>query len=306
MLWLVAVVVCAQAGTGTVESVVDILRTMELEDAHIVWSVMQGVLVGLYVQLEELGGAPFAPFKAFGRKAVLNALGRVGWDARPDDDHSAKLLRSTVIGLLDTFAHDEPQVAAEAKRRFDLHFSTPSVLPGEYKTTVYRIVLMNGGEEEYQRVKTTYYATEDNVERKYAMNSLGATRLPQLKLATLDWALKSGDVKLQDCFYPLGAVSSSGKEGCALAWQYFQDNFPHIKAMLAKASSSLMDAVVVYSTNRFCTHARASEIEAFFGPSAHPLPSSARRISQSVEMIRSAAAMVERIKQSRMVQPGYW
>ena len=146
----------------------DILRAMDLEDANIVWSVMQGVLVGLYVQLEEIGGAPFAAFKAFGRRAVLNALGRVGWDARPEDDHSAKLLRSTVIGLLDTFAHDEPSIAAEARRRFDLHFTNPSVLPGEYKTTVYRIVLMNGGEEEYNRVKATYYATEDNIERKYA------------------------------------------------------------------------------------------------------------------------------------------
>ena len=58
------------------------------------------------------------------------------------------------------------------------------------------------------------------------------------------------------------------------------------------------------STNRFCTAARAAEIEAFFA--THPLPSSARRISQSVEMIRSAGAMVERIRGSGLVQAGYW
>ena len=136
------------------------------------------------------------------------------------------------------------------------------------------------------------------------MNSLGATRLPHLKVATLDWAVKSGDVKMQDCFYPIGSVSSSSKEGCAMAWQYYQDNFAHIKAMLSKASSSLMDAAIVYSTNRFCTHARGAEIEAFFA--ANPLPSSARRISQSVEMINSAGSMLERIKQSKLMQAGYW
>ena len=35
---------------------------------------MAGVLTGLYVQLEELGGPSFEAFKAYGRKAVLAAL----------------------------------------------------------------------------------------------------------------------------------------------------------------------------------------------------------------------------------------
>ena len=105
----------ARAGTGPVESVVDILRVMDGEDANIAWSSMHSVLVGLYVQLEEMGGPPLAAFAAFGKRAVLTALQRVGWDPRPDDDHSALLLRSTVIGLLDTFAHDDPAVVAEAR-----------------------------------------------------------------------------------------------------------------------------------------------------------------------------------------------
>jgi hypothetical protein len=43
-----------------------------------------------------------------------------------------------------------------------------------------------------------------------------------LKLATLDWAVKSGDVKLQDFFYPIGAVAQSA-QGAELAWKYFKD-----------------------------------------------------------------------------------
>jgi hypothetical protein len=49
---------------------------------------------------------------------------------------------------------------------------------------------------------------EDNAERKFAMHSLGAVSDPKLKLRTLDWAVKSGDVKLQDFFYPIGAVAN--------------------------------------------------------------------------------------------------
>jgi puromycin-sensitive aminopeptidase len=274
------------------------------EDTNIVWSAISSVLTGFYVLLEEIGGHAFPAFKAFGKSMVVHALNLIGWDPKPTDGHTDKLMRSVIIGLLDMFAHDDPAVAAEAKRRFDLHFTEPSALPSEYKTTVYRIVLTNGGEKEFEQVKGTYYATEDNIERKYAMNSLGATSATHLKRAVLDWTVKSGDVKLQDVFYPMGSVSSSNKQGCEQTWQYFQENFGAIKGMLSKASPSLMDAVIVYSTNRFCTRQRADEIEAFF--TANPLPHSARRISQSVETIRSNALMLERIKNSKVVlQQGF-
>lgn len=58
--------------------------------------------------------------------------------------------------------------------------------------------------------------------RKYAMFTLGATKDRALKLRTLDWAVKSGQVKLQDTFYPIGSVSGSA-EGTQQAWEYFQE-----------------------------------------------------------------------------------
>ena len=52
-----------------------------------------------------------------------------------------------------------------------------------------------------------------------------------LKQRTLDWTVKSGDVKLQDFFYPIGPVAGS-LVGSALAWDYFQqvsyNNFVHL------------------------------------------------------------------------------
>ena len=57
----------------------------------------------------------------------------MGWDSKADESHTDKLLRATVLGLLDSFAWDEPAVASEAKRRFDAHWEDPSALPAEYK-----------------------------------------------------------------------------------------------------------------------------------------------------------------------------
>lgn len=112
-------------------------------------------------------------------------------------------------------------------------------------------------------------------------------------IRTLDWAVKSGEVKLQDFFYPMGSVTNNA-EGADLAWSYFQNNFDAIKLMLSKASPSLMDAVIVNCTNRFCSESRAREIEEFFA--AHSLPQSSRKISQILEVIRANSAFVEEIR----------
>lgn len=87
---------------------------------------------------------------------------------------------------------------------------------------MYRIVLLNGGLAEYEAVLNEYASTEDNQVRKYAMFTLGAAKDAALKRRTLDWSVKSGAVKLQDTFYPIGSVSGTA-EGTELAWKYFQE-----------------------------------------------------------------------------------
>jgi puromycin-sensitive aminopeptidase len=74
--------------------------------------------------------------------------------------------------------------------------------------------------------------------------------------------------------------------------------------MLAKASPSLMDAVIVNSVSRFASYERADEIDQFF--QQNPLPSSQRRISQILENMRASAKMLTAIQASRLMEQGYW
>lgn len=168
---------------------------------------------------------------------------------------------------------------------------------------MYKLVLSNGGEAEFNRVLKSFRDTEDNQERKYAMFTLGAAPGRALKLRTLDWAVKSGEVKLQDFFYPMGSVAGS-LEGAEITWAYFQENFEYIKEKLAKAAPSLMDAVIVNSVSRFCTEERAAEIENYF--KAHPLPSSERRISQTLENMRANGKMLNAIRGSKLGDASFW
>ena len=128
----------AKAGLAPLETVVSILRLLENEESSIVWSAISGVLNGFYLLLEQLNNAEvFEKFTAFGKNLVVKVLAKVGWDSKPEDGHTDKLLRATVIGLLDTFAWSDPTVAAEAKRRFDAHWTDASALPAEYKVSIF-------------------------------------------------------------------------------------------------------------------------------------------------------------------------
>ena len=80
------------------------------------------------------------------------------------------------------FCADEAEIVAEARRRFELHFEEPSALPSDIKTYVYRLVLKAGGKAEYARILQTYYDTDDNAVRKYALYSLGAAKDATLKV----------------------------------------------------------------------------------------------------------------------------
>lgn len=297
----------AKAGIGdaSVEQVVELLRAYENEDNSTVWSAISGVLRALHGFLIEIGGNPLKAFSALGARMVKTALKRVGWKALESDSHTDKLLRATVVGLLTVFCDDDDEILAEAKRLYDLHWEEdPTALSSDFRTTVFKLVLQRGGVTEYDKILAAYYKTEDNAERKHIMNSLGAAPTKELKLRTLDWAVKSGDVKLQDFFYPIGSVSHSGPAGAQIAYDYFKENLETIIEMLRKASPSLMDAVIVYSCGAFCTLDKADEVEGFF--EKHPFPSNARRIQNMLETMRVSGGMLEKVKASSLLKDDFW
>lgn len=55
-------------------------------------------------------------------------------------------------------------------------------------------------------------------------------------------------------------MASSGKLGQNLIWEFFQENFGRIKGMLAKASPSLMDAVILYCCGGFTEEDKMEEV----------------------------------------------
>ena len=294
-----------KAGRMSPESLIGLLKSYENEDAYIVWEGLADTLGGLDSVMAD-DEKMSSNFRAVAKKMVLALMDKVGWDSQENDGHLSTLLRGIMVGLVSNFAYDDSFVISEATKRFKAFQEDANdvkSLPSDMRTAVFKIVVKTGGEKEFNDVKSYFYTASDNAERKHVLNSIGHTKDKKLKLAVMQWSL-SGEIKLQDFFYAMGSVGRSDSDGRTVSWQFYQDNFGKIKEMLGKASASLMDAVIVMCAGGFCSKEKADEIEAFFGN--NPLPNNARKISQTLEAMRTNAAFLEKLQKSKMSEDSFW
>ena len=195
-----------KAGHLSPETLMKLLGHYKDEDSYIVWEGIAGVLNGLDTVLSD-NEQMSANLGKFAKSLVLRLAEKVGWESSPSDEHLTTLLRAILISLLATFAYDDPSVAKEAKTRFEAFLENPNdvvSLPSDMRTQVFKIVLKNGGEKEYEQVKSYFYKADNNAERKHVLNSLGSIADDRLKLATMAWST-SGEIKLQDFLYVMGS-----------------------------------------------------------------------------------------------------
>ena len=277
----------------------EVLFAFEGEDDATVWSQVLAQLLGL---IKTLRGADdrcaglYAAFKKLASAALIApTVASVGWDPKDEDAHLTKKLRGEVISALPSFCDDDAAVLAEATRRFDLFKAgDKDALPAEYQSAAYKLVLAADAGR-YAEVKALYDSLPLNEERKSCLVGLGAAPTPELRDAALDLAL-SEDVKLQDFFYVALSMHGSSVAARDHTWAHFRENFSKYQAKIGDSGSSLMDAVVTGACSGYSSEAAAAEIVAFFD--ANPLPRNERKISQTVEAIKSSAKYVETILQS--------
>jgi puromycin-sensitive aminopeptidase len=294
-----------KAGHMEPEVLIKLLASYDKEDSFIVWQGLASVLGGLDAVLSD-DEAMLECFLKFAKKIVVGLVPTVGWTPSLDDGHLTVLLRSIMIGLLSNFCFDDENVATEAKNRYAKFLEDAddvASLPSDMRTSVFKIVLKNGGVKEYEQVLSYFDTATDNAERKHVLNSLGAAKSPALKKRTLEWTT-SGAVKLQDFFYAMGSVGRSSKEGREISWQFYQDNIDHLRGMIGKGSASLMDACIVSCAGGFCSKQKADEIDAFFA--SNPVPSSVRKIAQTTESMRANGNFLETLQASPLSKKEFW
>ncbi|GMI15997.1 hypothetical protein TrVE_jg1398 [Triparma verrucosa] len=294
-----------KAGMMKPGDLVKLLSSYVAEDDATVWEALGGVLVGLEKATQDIPMIN-ANIKSLAKKIIAPLVELVGWEAQAEDGHLTKLLRGTCIRLLSIFSYSEAGVKDEANRRFAKFLEDAAdmqSLPSDMRTPVFKMVVKNGGKKEFEDVKGYYTSATDNAEKKHVLSSIGETPDLKLKMDVLDWTTH-GDVKLQDFFYAVGSVHSSGPEGRDLTWTYFKENFDRYKTMLGLASASLFDAIIQCSCGGFSSDEKADEIEEFFKDK--DVAQNQRKITQIVEAMRANAKYLKVIAESELGEEKFW
>ena len=119
--------------------------------------------------------------------------------------------------------------------------------------------------------------------------SLGASKDPALVRRALEFNL-TDKVRKQDLMYIVASAAANPK-GRRLVWEFVQERFAAIKAML-DGSGFLLGRLLSLSTASLASRQDAAAVEAFF--ELHDIPALKRTVSQSAEKIRCNAGWLER------------
>lgn len=269
-----------------------------------VWDAIETSLIGFNkILMAGASDAVYEKFKAFVANLIKDASAGIGWEKRGSDGHLDGLLRELLIRLQSKYSTGDV-VKAEAGSRWEAFLKGDnSVLPDDIKVPVFQIVLKTGSTKEYEEMRKVYAKAETNMEKKNVYSAIGFVADAAKKKEVLEWSI-SGEVKTQDFFYPMMSVAGSTKESIPMTYQFFKDNFSKIKNMLKSASPSLMGSVISICCGGFATAEAANDIETFF--KENPVNGCERKISQTLEAIRSNDAFLKLVLKTRLVEPAFW
>jgi puromycin-sensitive aminopeptidase len=207
---------------------------------------------------------------------------RLGWRARAGEGELAPQLRSLVIGVLGTIAHDEA-IRAHAVTLFEAN-----EMDGDLARTILRVVADQNRPGDYETyLERRERATTPQEEQRYlwALSDFGDEAL------ALDAAQKCfGTFRNQDGAVVLGLLSTNRVSGRAV-WQYFSARWDEA---LEKFPPSTLSRLAM-GVPTFITDERfADTVERFH--TEHSLGGEQRMIEQQLERMRVGLAFAEAVR----------
>mmetsp|Transcript_12473 Transcript_12473/g.14340 ORF Transcript_12473/g.14340 Transcript_12473/m.14340 type:complete len:883 (+) Transcript_12473:111-2759(+) len=256
-----------KAGSLDAEALIKIIGAYKNETEYPVWEAVGNVIGEISMTLRDDSDL-YSQFVNFVSDLVQIPAREIGWDNRDDDGHLGKLKRQVLIGLQAMCSAEDKKLIKEATNRFEQYVScsdpaaAAKILPAEIKSSVFQIVLSNATDNSaLEKMIELANAESDAAERKIIFLSIGSAHSAELKERVLEWSV-SGQVKLQDFFYPMSSVSNSSYEGAEIAWTFLKQNFDKIRGMVELPN--IVMAVVAACSSGFASDQHADDMERFF------------------------------------------
>jgi puromycin-sensitive aminopeptidase len=201
-------------------------------------------------------------------------LEAVGFDAERGEEPRARLRRAALLELVGGIAGDERAIA-EAARRCEAYLADPRALDPNLADAAVALAARVGDAALQRRfVRAMREAATPQEARRYLLG-LGAFREPRLVEGSL--ALALGDAVATQDVVPLLVRLLANPAAREATWDFVVAKWPRLRRRMPP----LLAARLVESTWRLLTPAHRRAVARFFA--AHPLPSGARALRQSLE-----------------------
>ena len=149
------------AGKANTVDGLRLLKAYKQEDSYIVWNNINQQLAKLSVILADQDY--YQEWQHFQLDLLSGIKQSVSWEPEAGEGHLTTLLRSVILGALGKAGDQE--VGLEAKRRFDLHAASTTLISPDIRAAVYRIVANQGREDDYNTMVSLHDRAELHEEK---------------------------------------------------------------------------------------------------------------------------------------------
>ncbi len=230
-------------------------------------------------------------YRAWARGVAAPILARVGWEPRAGEADNATTLRSALIRLLGQLG--DPDVIAEARRRFERLLADPASLDAGTRQTVLGVVARRADLATWERLHALARSAGSLLEKQQLYDLLAAAEDPALAQRALDVAF-SGEPPTTLSPEMIGVVSGRHP---AMAFDFVATHWDEIAPLVEPNSRPYALAHLIATS---ADTALIDRLEAF---AATRIPATGRQPLRQVEALVRYQA---RIRQDRLPEVDAW
>jgi len=244
-----------EAGAQPLASYLGLIAVAGTDTNERIWTQISDALGT--IEYDERGMPGYAAFAAYARTALKPVFEQLGWQPKPGEAPGVQRLRAKVIGNLGAWG--DPEIIAEARRRFAAFVKDRSSMRAEEQAVVLSIVARDADAKTFDQLHTIAKSAQDQTELRRYYTALMQVRDPQLAAAAVKIAF-SPEIPPQADALRLWLVFALSEAHQQLAWKAYVD---HLDALLAPHQPSGPSFIAQYSPQMFWRSVPLEELESW-------------------------------------------
>ena len=265
-----------QAGAQPLPSYLALASAMGTAQSPRAWEQITGALE--IIETAERGTPGHAAFIAYARSVLKPLAGKMGWNAQAGEMPGISKLRRSL--LADLGAWGDPDVIAEARKRFATFAADRNAIPVDSQAMVLGIVARNAGAADFAQLHAIAQGSKNETELRRNYSALMLVRDPALAEQAVAIAL-SDEIPKQADMLRWTLVTIVSDEHPVLGWHTFTANAERLMAPRQPFGPMLM---AQYSPSIFWKALPPEQMEAWLKD--HVPAEAAPNLAQGMERAR--------------------